>query len=404
MPQRIVVVGGGAVGCSAAWHLAERGIGNVTLIERDRLGSGTTWHSAGNLIWRPGGSHDAMVLYAFDAIERLKRETGQDTGWLRTGRLFLAHEPDAIARLENYQRAAADRGVDARMVDGGEAAAMHPLLNGDAIAAAWFNPLAGRLNPADLVAAYAKAARRAGATIAEETRMTGLAMRGGRVAGVETPNGPIEADAVVIAAGLWSRDLLLPIDVVLPQWACEHFYVIADVTPRLARDTPSFVSPEDLFYGREEVGGMLVGFFDEDARTIAATDLPEPFAFTLLGEDWDKIAPCFERAARIFPILETAPIRKFVNGPESFTPDDMPLVGPIASIGGLYVATAMNSGGVTYSAAAGRLTADFVAGGTPSFEADYLEPMRFGDRARNVDWLKRAVSAIVSRGYRETNL
>jgi 4-methylaminobutanoate oxidase (formaldehyde-forming) len=238
----------------------------------------------------------------------------------------------------------------------------------------------------------------------EMTKVTALHTRGGRVVGVETSAGPIEADAVVMTAGLWSRDLLLPVDVVLPQWACEHFYVIADTAPRLARETPSFVAPEDLFYGREEVGGMLVGFFDEDARTIAAKDLPEPFAFTLLGEDWDKIAGYFEKAARIFPALETAPIRRFVNGPESFTPDDMPLIGPVPMLEGLFVATAMNSGGVTYSAATGRLIADFVAGTKPSFDASIFAPMRFGDRAKDADWLKARISAVVSRGYRETNL
>lgn len=404
MARRIVVVGGGAVGCSAAWHLAERNIGEIVLIERDRLGSGTTWHSAGNLIWRPGGSHDGMVLYAFDAIERLRRETGQDTGWLWTGRLFLAHRNPAIAGLEEYQRAAADRGIAARMLSGAEAASMHPLLNGEAITAAWFNPLAGRLNPADLVAAYAKGARHAGAKIMEMTRVDAIRCQGDRIVGVDTSAGFIEADAVVIAAGLWSRDLLLPLDVVLPQWACEHFYVIANTSPRVPREAPSFVSPEDLFYGREEVGGMLVGFFDENARTIAAKDLPEPFAFTLLGEDWDKIAGYFEKAARIFPALETAPIRRFVNGPESFTPDDMPLVGPWPGRDGLYIATAMNSGGVTYSAASGKLIAEFVAGDPLSFDTGILAPARFGDRARDTDWLKARISEVVSRGYRETNL
>jgi glycine/D-amino acid oxidase-like deaminating enzyme len=236
------------------------------------------------------------------------------------------------------------------------------------------------------------------------TKVIALRTQGGRIVGVETSAGPIEADVVVMTAGLWSRDLLLPVDVVLPQWACEHFYVIADTKPRLARETPSFVAPEDLFYGREEVGGMLVGFFDEDARTIAAKDLPEPFAFTLLGEDWDKVAAYFEKAARIFPALETAPIRRFVNGPESFTPDDMPLIGPVPSLEGLFVATAMNSGGVTYSAATGKLISEFVAGDAPSFDTALFEPMRFGDRAKDTDWLRQRISQVVSRGYRETNL
>ena len=404
MPRRIVVIGGGVVGCSIAWHLGQRDLGEIMLIERDRLGSGTTWHSAGNITWRPGGGHDASVLYAFETIARLTAETGQDTGWLKTGRLFLAQGSAAIRGLEGYQDEAGRRGVDARMVTGAEAARLHPLLEAGAVAAAWFNPLSGRVNPADLTAAYAKGARRRGVRIIENCKALGLSLRDGRVHGVETSSGPIEADEVVMAAGLWSRGLLAPAGVHLAQWACEHVYVIADVTPRLPRQTPSFVAPEDLFYGREEVGGMMVGFFDENTKTLDAATLPEPFAFTLLAPDWDKIAPYFEKAAAVFPILETAPIRRFVNGPESFTPDDVPLIGPVAGIDGLYVCTAMNSGGVTYSAAAGHLIADLIAEADPRFDAASFVPERFGDKAKDLVWLQGEISAVVSRGYRQTNL
>jgi glycine/D-amino acid oxidase-like deaminating enzyme len=404
MARRIVVIGGGVVGCSIAWHLAQRDLGEVVLLERDRLGSGTTWHSAGNLTWRPGASHDASVLYAFDTINRLTEETGQETGWLKTGRLFLAHGPAAIRRLETYQKAAEERRVDARMVTGQEAARLHPLLRGDSITAAWFNTLSGRLNPADLTAAYAKGARQRGARIVENCRVTGLKLISGRIRGVETSTGPVESDHVVMAAGLWSRDLLAEAGLQVAQWACEHFYVIADVTPRLPRETPSFVAPEDLFYGREEVGGMMVGSFDENAKTLDAAALPDPFAFTLLEPDWDKFAPYFEKATAVFPILETAPIRRFVNGPESFTPDDMPLIGPAAAIDGLHICTAMNSGGVTYSAAAGHMIADFISGTEPRFDTSAFVPERFGDKAKDLAWLQREISAVVSRGYQQTNL
>lgn len=404
MPRRIVVVGGGVVGCSVAWHLAQRDLGEITLIERDRLGSGTTWHSAGNLTWRPGRHHDANVLYAFETIKRLTAETEQDTGWLETGRLFLAHDAAAIRRLEGYQAEATRRGMSSRMVTGQEAARLHPLLKAESIAAAWFNPLSGRLNPADLTAAYAKGARRRGVRIVENCKALELSLKNGRVAGVKTSTGQLDADDVVVTAGLWSRGLLTPVGVHLAQWACEHFYVIAEVTPRLPRQTPSFVCPEDLIYGREEVGGMMVGFFDENAKTLDAASLPEPFAFNLLAEDWDKITPYFEKATAVFPVLETAPIRRFVNGPESFTPDDLPLVGPVPSVPGLLICTAMNSGGVTYSAAVGHMAADFIAGAKPRFDTTAFEPLRFGDKARDLAWLKAEVSAVVSRGYRETNL
>jgi 4-methylaminobutanoate oxidase (formaldehyde-forming) len=404
MPRRIVVIGGGVIGCSIAWHLAQRELGEIVLIERDQIGAGTTWHSAGNITWRPDLLHDATVLYAFETLARLTAETGQDSGWLKTGRLFLAHGASAIERLGGYQEKAAHRGIGSRMLTGAEAADLHPLLARDAIAAAWFNPLSGRVNPADLTAAYAKGARRRGVRIVENCRATGLALRGGRVRGVETSTGPIEADEVVVAAGLWSRALLSAVEVHLAQWACEHFYVIADVTPRLPRETPSFVAPEDLLYGREEVGAMMVGAFDENAKTIDAASLPEPFAFTLFPPAWDKFAPYFDKAVAIFPALETAPIRRFVNGPESFTPDNAPLIGPISGIDGLHVSTAMNSGGVTYSAAAGHLIADILAETDSRLDAAVFRPERFGEKARDLIWLQGEISAVVSRGYRRTNL
>ena len=404
MARKIVVIGGGVVGCSIAWHLAKRKLGEVTLIERDRLGSGTTWHSAGNLTWRPGGRFDAAVLYALETIGRLTEETGQETGWLKTGRLFLAHGSAAIRRLESYQAQATAAGIEARMIQPKEAARLHPLLEPSAITAAWFNPLSGRINPADFTAAYAKGARSHGARILENCKVTGLSLSGGQVVAVETENGRIEADEVVVAAGLWSRGLLTPTGIHLAQWACEHFYVIADVASRLARETVSFVAPEDLFYGREEVGGMLVGFFDENAKTIDAAALPEPFSFTLLPPDWDKIAPYFEKAAAIFPSLAAAPIRRFINGPESFTPDDVPLIGRAQGIAGLYICTALNSAGVTISAAAGHMVADFIAGTEPRFDPTLFAPDRFGDKAKDTDWLKRSVSDVVGRGYQQVNL
>ncbi len=402
--RRIVVIGGGVVGCSVAWHLAQRKLGEIILVERDRLGSGTTWHSAGNVTWRPGGRFDAAVLYAFEAFGRLTKATGQETGWLKTGRLFMAHGGAAIARLEKYQSQAKEAGIGARMIEPVEAARLHPLLEPSAITAAWFNPSSGRVNPADLTAAYAKGARAHGAKIAENRKVTGITVRGGRVVAVETEAGPMEADDVVVAAGLWSRGLLVPVDIHLPQWACEHFYVIADISPRLPRETISFVAPEDLFYGREEVGGILVGFFDENARTIDASALPEPFAFTLLREDFDKIAPYFEKAAAIFPKLATAPIRRFVNGPESFTPDDTPLIGPAPGIEGLYICTALNSGGVTWSAAAGLMTADYLAGDPPHFNAELFLPGRFGAKSKDIAWLKQQISDVVGHGYQQVNL
>ena len=401
--MKCVVVGGGVVGASIAWHLAKQGIAEVVLLERDRLGSGTTWHSAGNITWKPSRDHNAPVLFALDTIARLKAEAGQETGWLKTGRIFIAGEAETRRNLEGFDRAARERGIEARWIEPGEAARLNPLLDPSAVEAVWLNSLSGRLNPADLTAAYAGAAKLAGATVRENIEVSGVCLSGGRVTGVETNHGLIAADAVVLAAGLWSRPLLEPLGIALAQWACEHFYVIADVSPRLARQTPSFVAPDDLLYGREEVGRFLVGCFDENAKTLDPASLPKSFSFTLLPPAWDKIAPYFERAIRLFPALATAPIRSFVNGPESFTPDGLPLIGPVGGIDGLFLATAMNSAGVTWSAMTGALIADLVTGAKPRFDTRPYDPARFGDQGRDLNSLKAQISAVVSLGYRNQN-
>jgi len=401
--MRCVIVGGGVVGASIAWHLAQKRLGEVVLLERDRLGSGTTWHSAGNITWKPSRDHDAPILAAIGTLARLKAEAGQETGWLKTGRLFIAQSAETRRNFEAFDRVARERGIEARWIEPREAARLNPLLDPSAVEPVWLNSLSGRLNPADLTAAYASAARRAGATIRENVEVSALSATGGRAAGVETSAGFIPADRVVVAAGLWSRPLLEPLGVALAQWPCEHFYLIADVSPQLAKETPSFVAPDDLLYGREEVGRFLFGCFDENAKTRDPASLPKPFSFTLLPPDWDKIAPYVERAMRLFPALAQAPIRHFVNGPESFTPDGSPLIGRVGEIDGLLVATAMNSAGVTWSAMTGALIADLVADATPRFDARPYDPARFHDKGRDLAWLKAEISAVVSRGYQNQN-
>ncbi len=404
MDRRIVVIGGGVVGCSVAWHLASRQLGAVTLVEKESLGAGTTWHSAGNVTWKPGGDRDAEVLYLLDTVEGLAREGEQSIGWLRTGRMFLARDEEVLAPLRDMADAARARGFETEMLTPEAAAGRHPLLSPAHLAGVWLNGTSGRLDPAGLTAAYARAARRHGVEIVENCRVDGIAAEGGRVQAVRTDAGDLPADVVVVCSGLWSRDLLAPLDVALAQWGCEHFYVIAEPGERIARETPSFVSPADLLYGREDVGNFLFGCFDEAAVTLEPGALPDPFAFTLLDANWDKFAPYFEKILDFFPALEEAPIRRFVNGPESFTPDGHPLIGGVGSIDGLYVATGMNSHGVTISAAAGHNIADLIAGVPPRFDAVDYDPGRFGARAGDVAWLRATVADAPSGSYRESNL
>lgn len=409
MARRIAVIGGGVVGCSIAFHLADRGLGQVTLFERDGLGSGTTWHSAGNITWKPVADDDLPILYAYETIERLEQMGRQTTGWLTTGRLHLAQSSAAMENLAKFHDLAKEsggaqaRGYDGRMLSPKEAATLHPLLSSESLVGAWLNPISGRSNPADLTAAYARAAQALGATVSEGCRVTELVAEGQTIKGVKVDGECIPFDQVIVACGLWSRGLLAPLGYAAAQWGCEHFYLIARPDPALARGTISFVCPDALLYGREEVGGLLFGLFDEGAKTFDPESLPDPFSFSLLPDDWDKVAPYVDDAIRLFPALATTPIDNFINGPESFTPDGNPLIGPVPGVEGLFICSGMNSHGVTLSAGAGHVVADLLAGSDTRFPIEIYAPDRFENRGIDVAWLAREVSDTPSRYYKQMN-
>ena len=399
MTTSVLVVGGGVIGTSVAWHLAQRDAIQVKLIERDRLGSGTTWHSAGNITWKMTPDSDAPIDYMLDLVERLHRETGQDTGWRYTGRLFLARTESYLESLRGYADAAQRRGYGGSLMAASEVDRFHPLASPDYVTGGWINPRSGHLNPADLVAAYAKGARQGGVEIVENCTVKRVLLEGDTAVGVETSQGAMYADYTVVCTGLWSRLLLEPSNVYLGCGACEHFYVIANTAPALARGTPSFICPESLIYGREEVGGFLVGFFDRDAKLIDVETLPEPFTFTLLPDDWDKIATYYQSATELFPVLKDAPIRRFINGPESFSMDGNPLVGPLNRPQGLYVACGLNSAGVTFSGVVGHTIADLLSGVPPRFAEINMDPNRFGDEVHDRAVVDDAMPGAPSRFY-----
>ena len=212
MARRIVVVGGGVIGCSVAWHLACRDAGEIVLVERDRLGAGTTWHSAGNILWNPIDMHDLPILYMLDeVIPQVTAEAEQETGWLETGRLFLARTQRTLESFTAQAEEGARRGFVSRMLESHEIPQHHPLLDPGVLTGAWLNGKVGRLNPADLTAAYARAARKRGVTILEQRNVQGIETQGERVTGVATDQGRLAADTVLVCCGLCSRRLRAPL-------------------------------------------------------------------------------------------------------------------------------------------------------------------------------------------------
>jgi 4-methylaminobutanoate oxidase (formaldehyde-forming) len=376
-----------------AWHLKSRGLGDVHLFEKDKIGSGTTWHSAGLVSWGPWGDYDAPVLYLHELIPELEKQTGLKAGWQFTGRLYLTRDEAGLRRYEKYLAEAQNRGVDAHFLTPKEAREKHPLLTGSALHGAVYNPLSGRVNPAGLVELFARAGRRLGVEIHQHNEVSAILSSSGRITGVIAADGEKRSfDDVIVCAGIWSRDLLAQQDILLAQGGCEHMYVIMEMPERLPSDTPAFLSSSDLIYGREEVGGILLGCFDTGAKVIDIANLPRRFAFSLFNENWDKFAPYFEAAAEFFPAFEHAPVRSFVNGPEAFTPDGNPFIGPAEGTDGLWMCTGMNSHGVTISAGTGHVVADMLAGVEPRFRIDHYAVDRFGEQASDEEWLLKQIS------------
>jgi glycine cleavage system aminomethyltransferase T/glycine/D-amino acid oxidase-like deaminating enzyme len=371
---RVVVVGGGVIGCSVAYHLAEAGE-DVLLLERDRLTSGTTWHAAGLMVTFGSTSETSTRLrrYTLDLYARLEAETGQSTGLRQVGLVELATDAD---RLQEYRRIAAfDRycGVDVHEIGPDEVGKLFPPATVDDVLAGFYVPQDGRANPVDVTMALAKGARLHGATILERTPVLGVLTAPGpggrrRVRGVRTAQGDVEAEVVVNCAGMWARQLGEADGVALPLQAAEHYYLIVDGVDGVTPDLPVLEDPAAYGYYREETGGLMVGLFEPVAAPWRLDGVPEDFSFGTLPPDWDRMTPWLEAAMRRVPGSLTGGVRTFFCGPESFTPDLSPLVGEAPEVTGYFVAAGMNSIGILTGGGIGRVLARWIVDGRPDVD------------------------------------
>lgn len=362
---RVVVVGGGVIGCSVAYHLAQLGEREVLLLERDRITSGTTWHAAGLMVTFGSLSETSteMRKYTRDLYARLEAETGQATGFLPVGFIELATEPD---RLEEYRRVAAFNrhcGVDVQEISASEVKGLFPLARTDDVLAGFHVAGDGRVNPVDCTMALAKGARLKGATIIEGVAVTGVLRSRGRVTGVRTNAGDVEAEVVVNCAGMWARQLGARSGVEIPLQAAEHYYLITDKIPGLHRDLPVIEDPASHGYYREEVGGLMIGLFEPVCAPWQVGGVPEDFSFGEITPDWERMGPYVERAMQRVPISMETGVRKFFCGPESFTPDLAPIVGEAPELRGYFVAAGLNSIGILTGGGLGRVLAHWIVHG-----------------------------------------
>lgn len=382
---RVVVIGGGVIGCSVAYHLAHAGWSDVVLLERDRLTSGTTWHAAGLMTCFGSTSETstAIRLYSRDLYARLEAETGQATGFRPVGLIEAAADE---ARLEEYRRVAAFQrhlGLEVHEISPREMADLFPWARTDDLLAGFHVPGDGRVNPVDLTLALAKGARRLGVRVVEGVSVSDVQVSPGpaggtdRVTGVTTTAGDIECEYVVNCAGMWARELGARNGLVIPNQAAEHYYLITDTIEGLDPDAPVFEDPASYGYYREEGGGMMVGLFEPVAAPWRVDGVPADFSFGTIAPDWNRMGPFLEKAMARVPVTLDAGVRTFFCGPESFTPDLAPAVGEAPGLRNYFVAAGMNSVGVLSAGGLGRVLAEWITTGRPDVDVTGFDVHRF---------------------------
>jgi 4-methylaminobutanoate oxidase (formaldehyde-forming) len=389
---RVVVVGGGIIGCSVAYHLAHAGWKDVVLLERDKLTSGTTWHAAGLMVTFGSTSETStwMRKYSCDLYARLEEETGQSTGFRRTGFIELAADAD---RLEEYRRVSAFNrlmGIDVHEISPQQVKDLFPLAKVDDVLAGFYVKEDGRADPVGVTMALAKGARMQGATLLENVPVTGFTTkRDGvlpTVTGVVTPYGTIECEYVVNCAGMWARQLGAKVGVSIPNQAAEHYYLITERIPELSKDWPVLEDPGSYVYFREEVGGLMIGLFEPVCAPWNVGGIPEDFSFGEIQPDWDRMGPYVEKAMARVPIAERTGVKKFFCGPESFTPDLRPIVGEAPELKNFFVCAGLNSVGILTGGGMGRIISDWLIHGRPDVDMTWFDIARLHPYMGNAEY------------------
>ena len=358
----VVIIGGGVIGCSIAYHLAKLGITDTLLLERRQLTCGTTWHAAG-LIGQLRATRvmTELAKYTSDLLFELERETGQSTGFRQNGSISLALNDERFEELKRGASMARSFGLEVDVLSTAEIGEKYPLLALDDAVGGVFLPKDGQADPVGVTQAFARGARMRGAKIVEQCEVDTILVEQGRAVGVRTTDGQtVRAATVVIAGGMWSRDLAAKIGVSLPLHAAEHFYIVTERIDGLPTNLPVLRVPDECAYYKEDAGKILLGCFEPHAKPWGMAGIPKDFCFDQLPEDLDHFQPILEAAMARLPVLETAGIHTFFNGPESFTPDDRYLLGETPEVRDLFVACGFNSIGIQSSGGAGRALAEWI--------------------------------------------
>jgi 4-methylaminobutanoate oxidase (formaldehyde-forming) len=378
---RVVIIGGGVIGCSIAYHLGKLGWSDVVLLERKQLTSGTTWHAAGLVgQLRQSMNMTRLARYTADLYRGLEAETGQATGFRQCGSVSLATTPGRMEELARNASMAKVFGLPVHVVSPSEIAELYPLAHLDDVIGGIHIPSDGYANAVDITQALAKGARSSGVKIFQEVKVTGIRRDGRRVAGVDTEHGPVDAQYVVLCAGMWTRDLAASIGVTVPLQACEHYYVLFKDVPGLDAQLPVLRDYDHCSYFKYDAGRLLVGAFEPNARPWGTKGIPADFSFGEIEGDFSHFEPVLLDAMRRVPALEGAGIQKFFCGPESFTPDVRYHLGESAELENCFVAAGLNSIGLQSAGGIGKVVSEWIRDGHPPldlWEVDVRRNMPF---------------------------
>lgn len=374
---RVVIVGGGVIGSSIAYHLTKLGWSDVVILEQHQLTAGTTWHAAG-LIVSGGMTTETlawMAKYSRDLFETLEEETGLSTGFRPVGYVQTASRPERLHKLRREADFLRLMGIEREEISGSEVGALWPQLDAAGVIAGFYTANEGRADPANVAMSLAKGARNAGARVYEGVRVTGITKRDGRVAGVVTSHGNVEAEYVVNAAGMWARQLGALAGVTVPLQACEHAYLLTEPFG-VSSELPILEDPDRYAYYREEVGGLMVGLFEPVSAPWSVDVIPDDFSFGEIPSNWDRLAPFLDLAMETLPDLKNVGIRKLFTGPESFTPDNGFLIGEAPELENFFIAAGMNSLGILTGGGAGSIIANWIVDGVAPVDVTDLDPAR----------------------------
>lgn len=397
---QIVVIGGGIIGCSTAYHLARDHRADVLLLEQGKITSGSTWHAAGLVgQLRSSASITRVLKYSVELYKGLAAETGLDTGWKMTGCLRLATNPDRWTEFRRLATTAKSFGMEMHLISPEEVRRMWPLMDvSDLVGASWL-PTDGQASPSDITQSLAKGARMHGARIAEGVTVTGFVMAGNRITHVETDQGRIACDKVVNCGGMWARQLGAMAGVAVPLHPVKHQYIITERIDGLAPDAPTLRDPDRRTYFKEEVGGLVMGGYEPDPQGWVTGDIPENWEFRLFDDDFDHFAQHMEQAIARVPALEKVGVKQMINGAESFTPDGNFILGPAPECANMYLGAGFNAFGIASGGGAGWVLAEWVMKGEAPLDLWAVDIRRFSGLHRDRNWVAERTLEAYGKHY-----